>query len=65
MAADTFTCCETPIPWPSRQQDEACPDCGTVWEREPVDLGAGARIKDARIELLNRRWVSDGHGYRD
>jgi hypothetical protein len=46
-AADTFTCCTTPMPWPTRDQDRTCPDCGTIWEREPVDIGAGARIKSA------------------
>jgi hypothetical protein len=42
---DTFTCCTTPMPWPTRAEDRTCPECGAVWEREPVDLGAGARIK--------------------
>ena len=46
-AADTFTCCTTPMPWPARDQDRTCPDCGTIWEREQVDIGAGARIKSA------------------
>jgi hypothetical protein len=43
--ASTFTCCDTPMPWPVKGHDQTCPDCGTAWEREPVDLGAGARIK--------------------
>jgi hypothetical protein len=47
MSTDTFTCCSTPMPWPTKTEDRTCPDCGTVWEREPVDLGAGARIKAA------------------
>ena len=42
---ETFTCCETPIPWPARTEDRTCPECGTVWEHDGVDLGAGARIK--------------------
>ena len=46
-AAGTFTCCTTPMPWPARDQDRTCPDCGTIWEREPIDIGAGARIKSA------------------
>src|SRR5438067_1798109 len=50
MSAETFTCCETPMPWPAREQDRRCEDCGLVWEREPVDLGAGARIKDPQPE---------------
>jgi hypothetical protein len=41
----SFTCCATPMPWPTRTEDRTCPECGTVWEREPIDLGAGARIK--------------------
>jgi hypothetical protein len=41
----TFTCCETPLPWPVRAEDRTCPECGTVWEHDGVDLGAGARIK--------------------
>jgi hypothetical protein len=41
----TFICCETPLPWPSRTEDRTCPECGTVWEHDGVDLGAGARIK--------------------
>jgi hypothetical protein len=45
VSADTFTCCQTAMPWPTRQQDLTCKDCG-LWEREPVDIGAGARIKD-------------------
>lgn len=43
--AGTFTCCETPLPSPSRTEDRTCPECGTVWEHDGVDLGAGARIK--------------------
>ena len=46
-AVDTFTCRTTPMPWPTRDQDRTCPDCGTIWEREPVDIGTGARIKSA------------------
>ncbi len=46
-AAGTFTCCTTPMPWPTQDQDRTCPDCGTIWEREPVDIEAGARIKSA------------------
>jgi hypothetical protein len=42
---ETFTCCETPLPWPTRTEDRPCPECGTVWEHDGVDLGAGARIK--------------------
>ena len=42
---ETFTCCETPLPWPMRTEDRTCPECGTVWEHDGVDLGAGARIK--------------------
>ena len=44
-ADETFTCCETPMSWPARTEDRTCPECGTVWERDGVDLGAGARIK--------------------
>ena len=44
--ADTFTCCETPMPWPDKGHDRTCADCGAVWEREPIDLGAGAQIKE-------------------
>jgi hypothetical protein len=41
-----FDCdCGRRLPWPSRVQDETCPDCGAVWEHDGVDLGAGARIK--------------------
>jgi len=47
MSADPLQCCVTPLPWPTAQQDQTCPDCGTVWEREPVSLGAGTRIKAA------------------
>lgn len=53
MAADTFTCCETPIPWPTKQQDQVCPDCGLVWEREPVTIGAGAQIKHPQPEITD------------
>jgi hypothetical protein len=42
---ETFTCCETPLPWPTRTEDHTWPECGTVWEHDGVDLGAGARIK--------------------
>jgi hypothetical protein len=45
VSETTFTCCTAPMPWPTAQQDQSCPECGTVWEREPVSLGAGARIK--------------------
>ena len=41
----TFTCCMTAMPWPMKAEDRTCPECGTVWKREPVDIGAGARIK--------------------
>ena len=44
-AGETFTCCETPLAWPTRTEDRTCPECGTVWEHDGVDLGAGARIK--------------------
>lgn len=44
-AGETFTCCETPLPWPARTEDRTCPECGTVWEHDGVDIGAGARIK--------------------
>jgi len=44
-AGGTFTCCETPMPWPTGSQDRVCPECGTVWEHDGIDLGAGARIK--------------------
>lgn len=37
--------CGRRLPWPSREQDETCPDCGAVWEHDGVDLGAAARIK--------------------
>jgi hypothetical protein len=47
VSGDTFACCSTPMLWPTRTEDRTCPDCGTVWERELVDLGAGARIKAA------------------
>jgi hypothetical protein len=41
-----FSCdCGRRLPWPARVQDETCPDCGTVWEHDGVDLGGGARIK--------------------
>src|SRR5215472_14561699 len=50
VSADTLTCCQTAMPWPTRQQDQTCKDCGLVWEREPVDIGAGARIKDPQPE---------------
>jgi hypothetical protein len=30
---------------PTRGRDETCPDCGTVWEHDGVDIGAGAQIK--------------------
>jgi hypothetical protein len=43
--AGTFKCCDAPIPWPARGRDEACPQCGTVWEHDGADIGAGARIK--------------------
>ncbi len=42
---ETFTCCETPMQWPTRTEDRTCPECGTTWEHDGVDLGAGARIK--------------------
>jgi len=60
MSTDTFTCCETPVPWPTAQQDEECPECGLTWEREPVTMGAGARIKGARAQTGTR--VSSGPG---
>ena len=44
-ADETFTCCETPLPWPARTEDRTCPECGAVWEHDGIDLGAGARIK--------------------
>jgi hypothetical protein len=44
----TFTCCTTLMPWPTKAEDRTCPECRTVWEREPVDIGAGARIKADR-----------------
>ena len=44
-ADEAFTCCETPLPWPTRAEDRTCPECGTVWEHDGIDLGAGARIK--------------------
>ena len=44
-AGETFTCCETPLPWPTRTEDRTCPECGTAWEHDGIDLGAGARIK--------------------
>lgn len=43
--ADGFVCCDTRMAWPAKTEDRTCPECGTVWEREPVDIGAGARIK--------------------
>jgi hypothetical protein len=58
MTTQGFTCCETPIPWPARQEDQQCPDCGLIWEREPVDLGAGARIKQDQTGS----WASSGPG---
>jgi hypothetical protein len=43
---DGFGCdCGRRRPWPSRTEDVTCPDCGTVWEHDGVDLGSGARIK--------------------
>jgi hypothetical protein len=43
---DGFNCdCRRQLPWPSRVQDETCPDCGAVWEHDGVDLGGGARLK--------------------
>jgi hypothetical protein len=48
-AGDTFTCCETPLPWPDKGEDRRCPECGTVWEHDGVDIGAGARIKASRL----------------
>jgi hypothetical protein len=48
QTATTFTCCTTAMPWPAKAEDRTCPECGTVWEREPVDIGAGPRIKAAR-----------------
>ena len=48
QTGSTFTCCATAMPWPTKAKARTCPECGTVWEREPVDIGAGARIKAAR-----------------
>jgi hypothetical protein len=48
-ARDTFTCCETPLPWPEKGEDRGCPECGTIWEHDGVDIGAGARIKASRL----------------
>ena len=64
-AADTgtFTCCNTAIPWPTGTEDRTCPDCGTVWEREPVDLGAGVWIKRAGEQ--GERLASCGHPAND
>jgi hypothetical protein len=53
-AAGTFTCCETPMPWPARTEDRICPEYGTVWEHDGVDLGAGARIKPQDAPAASR-----------
>jgi hypothetical protein len=53
-ADETFTCCETPLPWPTRAEDRTCPECGTVWEHDGVDLGAGARIKPQDAPAISR-----------
>jgi hypothetical protein len=50
-APDTFKCCDTPMPWPTKTEDRICAECGTTWEREPVDIGAGARIKEVIAEI--------------
>lgn len=47
-ADESFVCCSTPLRWPARDVDVPCPDCGTIWERQAADLGAGAQIKGAR-----------------
>jgi hypothetical protein len=44
-ASETFKCCSIPMPWPTEADDRTCPECGLVYERGPVDIGAGARIK--------------------
>ncbi len=49
MPSDAFLCCGTPIPWPAAQTNQTCPDCGTVWESEPVSWGAGARTQGTRV----------------
>lgn len=47
---EAFPCdCGRPIPWPTRAEDRGCPDCGTVWEHDGIDLGAGARIKSSPL----------------
>lgn len=54
-AHDTLVCCRTVLPWPTAGQDSTCPDCGTVWECEPPERPAGARIKsqpDWESEIL-------------
>ena len=58
---DMFTCCDTQMPWPG-EQDQTCQTCRTVWEREPVDLGAGARIKGARDGQTRAHVMSSSPG---
>jgi hypothetical protein len=59
--SSTFSCCETPVLWPAEGQTVTCPDCRSEWEREPVDIGAGARLKVSRVngEVVYRREPQD------
>lgn len=59
-AAETFTCCETPMPWPARTEDRTCPECGTVWEHDGAGLGAGARIKPEGAPAAGRPYWLPG-----
>jgi hypothetical protein len=41
-----FACdCGRRLPWPSRVQDETCPDCGWIWEYDGDDTCGVARVK--------------------
>jgi len=64
IGQDTFKCCSTPMPWPTRTEDRVCLDCGTVWEHDGVDLGAGARIKamDHCLRCAHRYGTNCGCG---
>lgn len=46
MSETGFQCCDTEVPWPEKGTTSDCPECGTVWEHDGVDLGGGARIRE-------------------
>lgn len=53
-----FVCCKTPIPFPARGGDPVtCPQCGSKWEHDGVDLGGGARQVPGQSPYLRTAFV--------